>query len=539
MLSALLCGFIAQGAISVVPLPQSVVEQSGKFILSPETVIVADRGAKLEARYLAELLAPATGWRLPVQVFGWFARQRIILNLSADPEATGPEGYSLQVTPSRVTIRAAQPAGLFYGIQTLRQLLPPQLESRQRVPALTWAVPCLEIKDRPSFGWRGLMLDVSRHFFGKAEVKQILDAMALHKLNTFHWHLVDDNGWRIEIKKFPKLTQLGAWRTDIGFGLDPKASTAYGPDGRYGGFYTQEDIRELVAYAAAQHITVVPEIEMPGHSGAALTAYPEFSCAGSGFSTDMGAGIHASVYCAGKDETFIFLQDVLAEIFALFPGKYVHIGGDEVPKKNWQACPRCQARKQREGLKNEHELQSYFVRRMEKIVNAGGRNLIGWSEIREGGLAQNAAVMDWIGGAVEAAEAGHDVVMSPTKYCYFDYYQATNRTAEPRAIGGFLPLQKVYAFEPMPTKLASQYQRHILGAQGNVWTEYIPSLQHVEYMTFPRLTALAEVAWSAPEGRSYENFRMRLELLLARLDAMGVKYRKPDPPGQADHMGNH
>ena len=465
LVSVLLGITSAPAAVSVVPLPQSVVERPGQFTLTAQTVIVADRGAKAEGHYLADLLAPATGWHLSVQTFGWFSHQRIVLSLSAKAADVGPEGYTLQVMPSRVTIKAAQPAGLFYGIQTLRQLLPTQLESRPPVSGQTWAIPCVEIKDRPRFAWRGLMLDVSRHFFSKAEVKQVLDLMALHKLNTFHWHLVDTHGWRIEIKKFPKLTQIGAWRKDISFGLDPKTSIAYAPDGRYGGFYTQEDIRELVAYAAAQHITVVPEIEMPGHSGAALTAYPEFSCTGD-FIANMGKDSAMGVFCAGKDATFAFLQDVLAEVFTLFPGKYIHIGGDEVPKTNWQACARCQARKQQESLKNEHELQSYFVRRIEKFINAHGRTLMGWSEIREGGLAQNAAVMDWIGGAVEAAEAGHDVVMSPTTYCYLDYYQSTNRAAEPRAIGGFLPLDKVYSLEPIPPKLAPELQRHILGAQG-------------------------------------------------------------------------
>ena len=522
---------VASAAVAIVPQPQSVVEHPGQFVLSSDTVIVADHGAKAEARYLADRLAPATGWRLPVQTFGWFAPQRIVLSLDAKPAEVGTEGYLLSVTPQRVTLRAARPAGIFYGIQTLRQLLPPQIERQQPVPMrgdLAWTVPCLDIKDQPRFVWRGLMLDVSRHFFNKAEIKQLLDAMALHKLNTFHWHLVDDNGWRIEIKKYPRLTQVGAWRKDIGFGLNPQASTAYGSDGRYGGFYTQADIREIVAYAAAQHITIVPEIEMPGHSGAALSAYPEFSCAGGGFSTDMGAGIHASVYCAGKDATFAFLQDVLTEVFALFPGKYIHIGGDEVTKENWKKCALCQARKQQEGLQNEHEIQSYFIRRMEKFINAHGRNLIGWSEIREGGLAQNAAVMDWIGGAVEAAGAGHDVVMSPTKYCYFDYYQSTNRLTEPRAIGGFLPLAKVYALEPVPAELAPTLHHHILGAQGNLWTEYIPSLQHAEYMIFPRLSALAEVVWTTPDKKDYADFYIRLHALLPRLDMLGVKYRQPD-----------
>ena len=269
-------------------------------------------------------------------------------------------------------------------------------------------------------------------FSPSTEVEQILDAMALHKLNRFHWHLVDDQGWRIEIKKYPRLTEVGAWRKGIDFGLDPKASTAYGPDGRYGGFYTQADIREVVRYAAARHITIVPEIEMPGHSSAALAAYPQFSCTGGPFSTDVSGGVYPGVYCAGNDDTFEFLENVLAEVFALFPGKYIHVGGDEVPTTTWKDCPKCQARKKAEGLNNDRQLESYFIQRMEKFINAHGKTLIGWSEIREGGLAQNAVVMDWIGGAAEAATAGHDVVMTPTRYCYLDHYQSRDHAREPQ-----------------------------------------------------------------------------------------------------------
>jgi hexosaminidase len=352
-------------------------------------------------------------------------------------------------------------------------------------------------------------------------------------MNTFHWHLVDDQGWRIEIKKYPKLTEVGAWRKEIGFKLDPKASTAYGPDGRYGGFYTQDDIREVVAYAQARHITIVPEIEMPGHSSAALAAYPEYSCTGGPFNTDMSGGVFKGVYCAGNDKTFEFVQDVLTEVIQLFPGKFIHIGGDEVPKENWTNCVKCVKRMNDEGLKTGHELQSYFTRRVEKIISAQGRALIGWSEISEGGLAQNAAVMDWIGGAVEAASAGHDVVMSPHNNCYFDHYQSTNHSTEPYAIGGYLPLNKVYAYEPMPAKLDAQYQSHILGAQGNVWTEYMPNFHHIEYMIFPRACALAEVTWSPKEARNWEDFMLRLEINCRRLDQLGVNYRHTSGIAQA------
>jgi hexosaminidase len=376
------------------------------------------------------------------------------------------------------------------------------------------------------------MLDVSRHFFSTSEVEQLLDAMSRYKLNTFHWHLADDQGWRIEIKKYPRLTQVGAWRKSIGFGLDPKASTAYGPDGRYGGFYTQEDIREVVAYAAARHITIVPEIEMPGHASAALMAYPQFSCTGGPFTTDLPGGVFDGIYCAGNDEAFTFLQNILSEVFELFPGKYVHVGGDEVLTTNWSQCARCQARMKAEGLKKELELESYFIRRIEKFVVAHHRTLVGWSEIREGGLAPSAVVMDWVGGAVEAASAGHDVVMSPLADCYFDHYQSQDHSTEPHAIGGFLPLRQVYTFEPFPAKLGPQYEQHILGAQANVWTEYMPSLKHVEYMVFPRLCALAEVVWSPKASRDWEDFNQRLGAHYARLERLGLNYRHPTSPGE-------
>jgi hexosaminidase len=373
------------------------------------------------------------------------------------------------------------------------------------------------------------LLDVARHFFTAEEVRKFIDSIALHKLNRLQLHLTDDQGWRVEIQKYPRLTEVGAWRKNIGFKLDPKASTAYGPDGRYGGFFTREQIRALNAYAKARNVLLVPEIEMPGHASAALSAYPQFSCSGGPYTTDMDGGVFAGVFCAGNDETFVFLESVLAEIMEMFPGKYIHIGGDEVPKDNWRNCPKCQARIRAEGLKNEEELQSYFIRRIEKFITSRGRVLVGWSEIRQGGLAPNTVVMDWIGGGAEAAAAGHDVVMTPTKFAYLDYYQSTNRSAEPRGIGGFVPLEKTYAFEPIPEKLAPEFQARILGGQGNLWTEYIPNLAHAEYMAFPRLCALAEVTWSSPASRNYEDFVRRLRVHLQRLDALGVKYRPLGP----------
>ena len=506
---------------SIIPQPQTMEVKEGVFTLNAKTAIYfSGDAAKAETETVAKMLRPATGLPLPVRPMpemGGRLGNGILLKLSSTEKSDfGKEGYKLSALSGLIEITAATPTGLFYGGQTLRQLLPPEIYSSNKVSGVKWEIPCVEITDSPRFGWRGLMLDVSRHFFTKDEVKQLLDVMALHKINTFHWHLVDDNGWRIEIKKYPKLTEVGAWRDGIEPGLDPKSSTAYRPDGRYGGFYTQDDIREVVAYAAKLHITIVPEIEMPGHSSAALRSYPEFSCAGKP---------GPNVYCAGKDATFEFLQNVLPEVFELFPSKYIHIGGDEVDKGYWKNCELCQARIKSEGLKSEHELQSYFIRRMEKFINTHGKTLIGWSEIREGGIAPSAVLMDWIGGGREAANEGHDVVMSPTSNCYFDYYQGRDHSVEPRAIGGFLPLQKVYSFEPIPGGLAPDRQKHILGAQGNVWTEYIANIKHVQYMAFPRLSALAEVTWSPKEARNYDSFVRRLKVDEQRLDKLGVNYR--------------
>ncbi len=477
--------------------------REGAFKLEPKTRILTDRVSQATGKYLTERLDKATGYDLKTATStkAQPGKGTILLTTKDAKPELGAEGYELTVTTDSVVVRASKSAGLFYGVQSLLQLMPPEVFAPKPVAGVDWKIPCVQIEDQPRFKWRGFLLDVARHFFTKDEVKQMLDVLALHKINTLHFHLTDDQGWRIEIKKYPRLTQVGAWRDEAGFGLDPKLSTTYGPDGKYGGFYTQDDIRELVAYARGKHITIVPEIEMPGHASAALTAYPELSCSGGPYAITTKGGVFAGVYCAGKEETFEFLQNVLAEVRQLFPGQYIHIGGDEVPKDNWKKCPRCQARMKQEGLKTEHELQSYFIRRIDKFISAQRRNLIGWSEIREGGLAQNAVVMDWIGGAVEAASAGHDVVMTPTKFCYLDYYQSTNKTTEPKAIGGYLPLSKVYAFEPLPEKLDPQYQAHILGGQGNLWTEYIPNFKHAQFMVFPRLCAIAEVDLVA-QGRA-------------------------------------
>jgi hexosaminidase len=531
LLSILTATALAAAGPSVIPAPQKMELGEGVFKFTMQTRIDTDSASQDAAQLLAARLRKATGYSFKTDAKvadGLAVKGAILLTTNNAKSNLGAEGYELSVTPDAVVIRAPEQAGLFYGVQTLLQLLPPEIFSSKVTNHVDWKISCVQIEDRPRFQWRGLMLDVSRHFFTKEEVKRLLDEMALHKLNTFHWHLTDDQGWRIEIKKYPKLTQAGAWRSGTGFGMSPEASTAYDRRGRYGGFYTQDEIREVVAYATARHITIVPEIEMPGHASAVLAGYPEFSCTGGPFEPPLIGGVFHGIYCAGNDATFKFLDEVLAEVAPLFPGKYIHIGGDEVPKENWKQCPKCQARLKSEGLKNEEELQSYFVRRVEKLVNAHGHALIGWSEILQGGLAENAAVMDWIGGALEAAGARHDVVRTPIDPCYFDHYQSTIHYAEPFAIGGFLPLEQVYVFEPMPKNLAAQFQPHILGAQANVWTEYMPNFRHVEYMVFPRACALAEVGWSPKDARNWDDFTRRLKVHEERLAQLSVNYRRDE-----------
>jgi hexosaminidase len=516
----------------LVPVPAEMKETAGKpFQVGAKLKIGYGKdlaGAAEAAAFLADCLKTSGGVACSIKEGkgGWFSGKSNVV-FAKGPGTLGTEGYTLSVSDKGVTICADAPAGFFYGVQTLRQLLPAEAtfdgkpEARPR-----FDIPAVEIKDLPAYRWRGLMLDSCRHFFAKEEVKKIIDTMATQKLNTFHWHLTDDQAWRIEIKKHPKLTEVGGFRPGIGFGLDPKSSTHYRADGKYGGFYTQEDIKDVVAFAATRHITVVPEIEMPGHAMAALVAYPELNCnpeAMAKKSMPEGAGVFRDVYCAGKEDTFKFFEDVLGEVAELFPSKFVHVGGDECPKDNWKQCPACQQRIKDNGLKSEHELQSYVIRRVEKFLNSKNKNLIGWSEILEGGLAPNAAVMDWIGGGAEAAKQGHDVVMTPTSFCYFDYYQG--KQGEPRAIGGFLPLKTVYSFDPV-RGIPAEGRRHILGGQANLWTEYIPSDAQAEYMIAPRISALAEVVWSPKANQDWNAFQVRLGDQFKRYDAAGFNCRK-------------
>jgi len=518
--------------ITIVPAPSRVVPGEGTFVLTPETALVATGPAAEVAGLFAAQIAPATGFTLPVVAAGVADGQSgITFALDESLAHLGAEGYRLTVTPSGVTAYAAQPAGLFYAAQSLRQLLPPEVFSSTPVEGVAWTLPCVEIEDVPRFGWRGAMLDVCRHFMPKDFVLRFIDLLALHKLNVFHWHLTDDQGWRIEVKKYPRLTEVGAWRKETLVGRMQRDEEMVFDDVPHGGFYTQDDIREVVAYAQARHVTVVPEIEMPGHAQAAIAAYPELGNDVLGEPLDVRTywGISENVFNV-EESTLAFLQDVLTEVLDLFPSEFIHVGGDEAPKAQWKASPAAQARMQALGLDSEEELQSYFIRRMDAFLTSHGRRLIGWDEILEGGLAENATVMSWRGvqGGVAAVRSGHDVVMAPNTFTYFDYYQAEDREKEPLAIGGYIPLEGAYAFEPVCEGIDEAQAHHVLGGQGQLWTEYIPTPEHVEYMAFPRLCALAETVWTPATGKDYADFLTRLEVHLQRLDGMNVHYRRLD-----------
>jgi len=478
------------------------------------------------AGQLASLFAKAAGWKPEINIGGSKGSNHVYFktDLTFDDEA-----YSLEVQKDRIQIKASKPAGFFYAMQTLRQLLPAEIENSAKQEKVEWLVPVISISDSPAFKWRGYLFDVVRHFFPKQDVFKMIDNLALHKINTLQLHLVDDQGWRIEIKKYPRLTEIGAWRVDRedkNWNSRPKQEA--GEKATYGGFYTQQDIKEIVAYARSRYITVVPEIEMPAHVTSALAAYPQYSCTGGPF-TVLPGGVWpiTDIYCAGNDSTFLFIEDILSEVIELFPSKYIHIGGDEATKTEWEKCPKCRNRIKVEGLKNVGELQSYFIKRIEKFINSKHKVLLGWDEILEGGLPAEATVMSWRGykGGIEAANQGHDVVMTPTSECYFDYYQGP-KDQEPAAGGGFIPLKKVYKFSPVPPGLSAEAAKHILGGQANLWTEYIPNIKHAEYMTFPRLAAMAEALWSPKEIHNWNDFSNRIELFMKRYDQMGINYSK-------------
>ena len=511
--------------ITLFPQPQSIERKPGAFTLNARSRVFAADAALGET--LANFLRPATGYGLPVHPVDdeiiADASNAILLLPSAEEDA---EAYKLDVAPERITLRAGSHSGFLHAMQTLRQLFPPQILSSTKINGVDWTIPGLIISDAPAFGWRGLHLDVGRHMFPVDFIKKFIDAMAFYKFNTFHWHLTEDQGWRLEIEKYPRLTEIGSRRAATPIPADPKR-----PDGQpYGGCYTKDEAREIVAYAAERGITVMPEIELPGHSLAALTAYPHLGCVGGGYEVRATWGIDSNIYCAGNDAVFEFLQDVFEEALALFPSTYIHIGGDEAPKERWRNCPKCQARIKAEGLADEDELQSWFIRQIETWLNERGRRLVGWDEILEGGLAPNATVMSWRGsdGGIAAANAGHDVIMTPTTYCYLDYYQHEDWSREPAAIAGTLTLEKTWQFIVVPEEIAPDKKQHILGGQGNIWTEYIPNAKHVEYMAFPRAIAIADILWNHPKERSYAALVERLREHLPGLDTLGVNYRRLD-----------
>lgn len=499
--------------------------EPGVFTLSPDMGIAASGEAEAVGRALRGYLSPGTGYALPVG-----KRGAISLRLDKKLASLGSEGYRLHVQRDRVEITAGQPAGLFYGAQTFRQLLPVDVFRKARVDGVAWTAPCVLIEDVPRFSWRGAHLDVARHFMPKEFVLKYIDLLAMNKLNTLHFHLTDDQGWRIEIKKYPKLTSVGGWRKETMAGHYEENRF----DGKpHGGFYTQEDIREIVAYARARFVNVVPEIEMPGHAQAAIAAYPELGNTGQQLEVGTRWGVIENVFNV-NDSTIAFLQDVLTEVMALFPSKFIHVGGDECPKTQWKESSAAQAKMKALGLKNEEELQSWFIHQMDQFLASHGRRLIGWDEILEGGLAPGATVMSWRGeeGGIAAANAGHDVVMTPSSYTYLDHYQAKDRAKEPLAIGGFLPLETVYRYEPVPAGISLDKASHVLGAQGQLWTEYIPDPKQLEYMAFPRLCALSEVVWSPSKAKDYGSFVKRLEPMLERLRILDVNYRPLDGPAQ-------
>ncbi len=522
---------LEENQYNIIPIPARLVPQAGRFLFSNDTKINfdgADDALKIALNPLFQKLELAAGIDLfknisPAQ--NTTSENFISVQLSTSDKISD-EGYNLTISKNRIEIQAKKAAGVFYAVQTLLQLLPTAIES----PSLAaknnvWSVPCCEIEDAPRYPYRGLHLDVARHFYDITYVKKYLDVMAMHKFNTFHWHLTDDQGWRIEIKKYPKLTEVGAWRKETLIGKHSDRPRRF--DGqRYGGFYTQDDVREIVRYAKERFITVIPEIEMPGHSQAALAAYPELGCNQLPVEVATQWGVFNDVFCP-TEATFGFLENILTEVIGLFPSTYIHVGGDECPKKSWNNSLFCKNLMAQKGLKNAMELQSYLIQRIEKFLNSKGRKLIGWDEILEGGLAPDATVMSWRGteGGIEAARQGHDVVMSPGSHCYLDHHQSL-APDEPLAIGGFLPLEKAYSFDPTPRELTPQQATHVLGAQGNVWSEYLDSWEKLEYFAYPRALALAEVNWSPMAVKNYEKFADRLAAHLLRFDLLHINYAK-------------
>jgi len=529
---------IAQNQISIIPQPQTINNRSGNFILSGKTKInIKSPGALKSASFFNSYMQKMYGLSIPsitakTSLKSQEPEQMIVLGINKTL-STSKEAYSLDITPNTIKIEGADEAGIFYGIQSLIQLIPVEKNK-----ANSFIIPCLQIFDAPRFAYRGMHLDVSRHFFPSSFIKKYIDFIAMHKMNRFHWHLTDDQGWRIEIKKYPKLTDIGAYRNGTTIGRYPGTGNT---GTRYGGFYTQEEIKDIVKYASERYVEVIPEIELPGHASAAIAAYPELSCfpeestkhpekiAWSGSTTGKQVqqtwGVFEDVF-APTETTFTFLENVFNEVLPLFPSKYIHIGGDECPKESWKRSAFCQQLIKEKNLKDEHGLQSYFITRVEKYINGKGKQIIGWDEILEGGLAPNALVMSWRGekGGIEAAKQKHQVIMTPGEWMYFDHKQKQKEDSV--TIGGYTTVQKVYGYEPLPKQLSEEDAKYVLGAQANVWTEYITNTSKVEYMIFPRMSALSEVLWSSKEQRNWSQFEPRLQQAFKRYSFLGWNYSK-------------
>ncbi len=511
-----------QPILPLIPYPRSVEMQGGSMELPEQVNIYTGKETEQVALTLQTFFQKNCGKDVRINTRSKVKATDNAICLINDPSFS-EESYNLQITASSVILQG-RPSGIFYALQTLLQLMP--TENTQVI-----SLPQLSIRDEPRFAYRGVMIDVGRYFYDTDFLKKFIDCMASYKFNVFHWHLTEYSGWRIEINRYPDLTRIGAFRRTTRQGHEQYTYDRL-PNG---GYYTQEDINEMVRYAAERHITIIPEIEMPGHSLAMLAAYPELSCTGGPFKVQEDWGIEPDILCAGNEKTFEVLENILDEVIGLFPSKIIHIGGDEAPKIRWKACPKCQQRIREEGLKDENELQSYFIRRIQKYMESKGREILGWDEILEGGIAPGAMVMSWRGekGGIEAARQHHRVVMAPTNYMYFDYYQG-NWRYEPLSIGGYVPLDWVYSYEPYSKELTPEQHQYIYGVQGNLWSEYIHNETHLEYMAFPRVTALSEIAWSPASARDYTGFRQRLSENLLWLEKRNINYRIPDPEGLND-----
>lgn len=512
--------------IQVIPKPKALSLGEGSFTFNKNTVFhISDDNQLQASEILLDRFKTVANWDLNV-VKELPASNYISFKTNSDLKS---EAYTVKSEQNGITIEANSYSGFLYAVETIRQLLPSEIERKEQVEGMAWEIPVVSIQDAPRFKWRGLMLDVSRHFFEKEYILKTIDRLAYLKMNTLHLHLVDDQGWRIEIKKYPKLTEVGAFRVDQEEKpWDGRYTPTVDEEATYGGFYTQEEIKEIVAYAEMRGVTVVPEIEMPAHVTSAIASYPELSCLAKPVAVPSG-GLWpiTDIYCAGKESTFEFLEDVLIEVMDLFPSKYIHVGGDEATKTNWKTCKHCQARIKTEKLKSPEELQSYFIKRMERFISSKGRVLIGWDEILEGGLAPGATVMSWRGvkGGLEASAEGHDVVMTPGTHCYFDHYQGP-MNSEPLAWGGYSPVSKVYQFDPVVDSMTEDQANHVLGGQANLWSEYVPTTSHSEYMIFPRLAALSEALWSPKSDRDWDGFSSRMVNLFERYDYQGINYAK-------------